>query len=120
MEITVTSQKVSANGRDGFIATATNGYAYTTTHRQNTAEDAERVAVRLFKDGVIDGYIYNNTHSESAGEGTQEAKRQVIRYYPDWVSSLKNIMFYLLLFLIGGAALLSLVVLAVSIGVTRP
>ena len=53
-------------------------------------------------------------------DGSAERQKQVIEYYPDWVSYLKNIMFYLLLFLIGGAVLLSLVVLAVSMGVTRP
>ena len=60
----------------------------------------------------------DDMRSENADDGSAEQPKQTIEYYPDWVSSLKNIMFYLLLFLIGGAALLSLVVLAVSIGVT--
>ena len=81
-KITVTSEKVNVNGRDGYIATATNGQAYTTTHRQNTAEDAERVAVRLFKDGVIDGYYHSDDmRSENLDDGSQAAPRQVVRYH---------------------------------------
>ena len=81
-EITVTSEKVNVNGRDGYIATATNGQAYATTHRQNTAEDAERVAVRLFKDGVIDGYYHSDDmRSENLDDGSQAAPRQVVRYH---------------------------------------
>ena len=81
-EITVTSEKVNVNGRDGYIATATNVQEYTTTHRQNTAEDAERVAVRLFKDGVIDGYYHSDDmRSENLDDGSQAAPRQVVRYH---------------------------------------
>ena len=81
-EITVTSEKVNVNGRDGYIATATNGQAYTTTHRQNTAEDAERVAVRLFKDGVIDGhYHYDDMRSEDVDDGSTEQPHQTIQYH---------------------------------------
>ena len=81
-EITVTSEKVNVNGRDGYIATATNGQAYTTTHRQNTAEDAERVAMRLFKDGVIDGYYhYDDMRSENLDDGSQAAPSQVVKYH---------------------------------------
>jgi hypothetical protein len=60
----------------------------------------------------------DDMRSENTDDGSQEQPKQVIAYYPDWVSSLKNSAFYVLLFLIGGAALLSLVVLAVSIAVT--
>ena len=81
-KITVTSEKVNVNGRDGYIATATNGQAYATTHRQNTAEDAERVAMRLFKDGVIDGYYhYDNMRSEDVDDGSKAAPRQVVKYH---------------------------------------
>lgn len=75
-EITVTSEKVTMNGRVGFVATATDGISYTTTHRQNTREDAENVAVRLFKDGVRDGVINKPTEShhrdEMAGDGSSD------------------------------------------------
>ena len=70
--------------------------------------------------GRVSSIDADDMRSENADDGSAEQPNQTIEYYPDWVSSLKNIMFYLLLFLIGGAALLSLVVLAVSIGVTRP
>ena len=62
----------------------------------------------------------DDMRSENTDDGSREQPKQVIQYYPDWVSSLKNAAFYVLLFLICGAAILSLLMLAVSIGVTRP
>ena len=82
-KITVTSEKVNVNGRAGYIATATNGQAYTTTHRQNTREDAENVAVRLFKDGVRDG-VYTHSddmRSENVYDGSTECQRQTVKYH---------------------------------------
>ena len=83
MNITVTSEKVIVNGREGYIATATDGHSFTTTHRQNTAEDAENVAVRLFKDGVIDGVhaSHDDMRDLNTDDGSTEQPRQVVQYY---------------------------------------
>lgn len=68
--------------------------------------------------GRVSSIDADDMRSENTDDGSQEQTKQIIEYYPDWVSSLKNAAFYVLLFLIVGIILFSFVVLAVSMGVT--
>ena len=52
-KITVKIEKVSG----GYVATATDGHQFTKVSPQKKAVDAERLAVKLFKKGIIDWVI---------------------------------------------------------------
>lgn len=49
-DITVRIEEVPG----GYIAIATDGHQYTKVRPQKKAEDAERLAVKLFKKGIVD------------------------------------------------------------------
>jgi len=63
-EITVRTEKVPG----GYIAIATDGHQYTKVRPQKNAADAERLAVKLFRKGIIDLVIpYPLDENEMSG-----------------------------------------------------
>ena len=69
--------------------------------------------VQIDYDNYLDGHVANSDdmRSENVNDGSEETSRQVIEYYPDWVSALKNIGFYATLAVLTLGALGSLVML---------
>lgn len=69
--------------------------------------------VQIDYDNYLDGHVANSDdmRSEDMDAGNAETPRQIIEYYPDWVSTLKNIGFYATLAVLSLAALGSLVML---------
>ncbi len=63
-KVTVKIEKVSG----GYTATATDGHQFTKVSPQKHAADAERLAVKLFKKGIIDWVIpYPQDENEMSG-----------------------------------------------------
>lgn len=63
-EITVKIEEVPG----GYIAIATDGHQYTKVRPQKNAADAKRLAVKLFKNGIIDWVVpYEQNENEMSG-----------------------------------------------------
>ena len=63
-KVTVKIEKVSG----GYTATATDGHQFTKVSPQKHAADAERLAVKLFKKGIIDWVVpYPQDENEMSG-----------------------------------------------------
>ena len=69
--------------------------------------------VQIDYNNYVDGHVVqsDDMRSENVDDGSAEQPKQVIEYYPDWVSTLKNIRFYATLAFLMLGALGSLVML---------
>jgi len=95
-----------------YVAKEITGYSDPVTAREHQ-EEYQYTRVEIDYDNYLDGNVVqsDDMRSLNVDDGSAEQPKQVIEYYPDWVSTVKNIGFYatLAVFMLG--ALVSLVML---------
>lgn len=94
------------------VAKEITGYSDPVTAREHQ-EEYQYTRVEIDYDNYLDGHVVqsDDMRSLNVDDGSAEQPKQVIQYYPDWVSTLAYVGFYAKLTVLMLGALGSLVML---------
>lgn len=99
-----------------YVAKEITGYSDPVAAREHQ-EEYQYTRVEIDYDNYLDGHVVqsDDMRSLNVDDGSAEQPKQVIQYYPDWVSTLAYIGFYVKLTVLMLGALGSLVMLIMSV-----